>query len=151
VVAVESLARDDTFRLTKVGRVVLATWFDAPTLDQMLQIEAFGRQSGKDLAFCNVIVRGRPIFSEEVRRAAIRMVEESCYARGAAHLVLVEGLKGAAVRAFLGMVNLVGKSRTSVGVFGDTPTAARFLAGLADQQPSAGDIAVAIEETLVEG
>jgi hypothetical protein len=147
VVDVESLARDDTFRLTKVGRVVLATWFDAPTLDQMLQIEAFGRQHGKDLAFCNVIVRGRPIFSEEVRRTAIRMVVDSCYARGAAHLVLVEGLKGAAVRGFLGMVNLVGKARANVRVFSEIPTAARFLAELADQQPGA----VAIEGTLGEG
>jgi hypothetical protein len=147
VVAAE-IARDETFRLTKVGRVVLATWLDAPTLEQMLQIEALGREEGSDLAFCNVIVRGRPVFTEEVRRVAIRMVKDGRFARGAAHLVLVEGLKGAAVRGFLGMVSLVGKARARVRVFGDVESASTFLASLAEEQPSANEIAAAIESTL---
>lgn len=149
MVVAEILAQDETFRLTKVGRVVLATWFDAPTLEQMLRIEALGKQSGSDLAFCNVIVRGRPVFTEDVRRAAIRMVEEGRFARGAAHLVLAEGLKGAAVRGFLGMVSLVGRARARVRVFGDVPGAAAFLADLAENEPRAPEIVVAIQQTLV--
>jgi hypothetical protein len=47
------------------------------------------------------------------------------------------------------MVSLVGRARARVRVFGDVPGAAAFLADLAENEPRAPEIVVAIQQTLV--
>ncbi len=126
---IEELWSDEVLYLRREGRLLVAGWFDAPRLEHMLKVEASSKEHAGNLAFCNVIVRGRPRFTEDVREAGIRMVKNNGFRLGGAHLILVEGLAGAATRAFLGMIMLVGKATSQdARVFGEVEPAARFLA-----------------------
>ncbi|HVY49139.1 MAG TPA: hypothetical protein VHB21_24785 [Minicystis sp.] len=140
---------DPTLRLASDRGVLVATWFDAPTADQMRVIARAGRELGhgypSGIGFANVVVRGNPRFDDEVRAEAIEIARERIFRRGSCHIVLVEGLAGAATRAFLSMVLLVGKrsrgpDAAPTKVFGDCETAARWFVPMLDGW-SAGELA----------
>jgi hypothetical protein len=128
--AVEEVFSNAEFCLRYSGKIAYAGWFAAPRLEYMLMVERLSNTHRGELALANIIVAGKATFTEDVREAGIRMTRKHAFSRGAAHLVLVDGLKGSAVKAFLSMVMLVGRAPAKTKVFSDTALASRFLAAL---------------------
>jgi hypothetical protein len=129
---VEEVFSNAEFCLRYSGKIAYAGWFAAPRLEYMLMVERLSNTHRGELALANVIVAGKATFTEDVREAGIRMTKNHAYRLGAAHVILVDGLKGSAVKAFLSMVMLVGRAPANTKVFGDTAAASRFLASLAE-------------------
>ncbi len=143
---IEELWSDEVLNLRREGKLLVAGWFDAPRIEHMLKVEEVAKAHGHELALCNAVVRGKPRFTEDVREAGIRMVRRNAFRAGSAHLILVEGLAGAATRAFLGMILLVGKANQQARVFGETDAAGRFLARLLEE-PDHAHVTTFIRET----
>lgn len=130
---------DATLRLWSHRELLVAAWFDAPTIEQMREVGRVGRALGnahpRGSALANVIVSGVPRFSDEVRDEGIRIARDRTFRRDSCHLILVGGLGGAAVRAFMSMVLLVGTKALGKGaartrVFGEIGAAASWTAEL---------------------
>ncbi len=127
------LFKDHILRMTQERNCVLAAWYDAPTVPQLREFARAGkeiRRTYDQLALFNVVLSGKPSFSQEVREETARMTRsESIFNLATAHLVLVEGLAGAATRAFLSTMVLVGRPRTPTKVFADREGAAAWIHG----------------------
>lgn len=129
----EIVYQDATLRQAYSRNLHVCAWYDAPTLEQM---HAYGRAAkalsmrheGKS-GLINVVVTGVPRFSGEVREAAAEYTREGAHAVGAAHVILVGGLLGTSVRAFMSTIMLLGRPPNPTKVFGDVPHAARWMAG----------------------
>lgn len=126
---------DPTLRVAVIHNLTVAQWRDAPTLGQMRALDridvAKRRLVTGGVAFLNVIVEGVPRFTDEVREEAARQTAgRSGRDLAAAHLVLIGGLTGAAVRAFLSTVFLLGRPKFPTKVFSDVAECARWLAPL---------------------
>jgi len=123
---------DPVIRIVTHENLVAAGWFDAPSMDQMRALDralTSMRRRHKKLAFVNVIVEGTPRFSKEVSDEASRQTQAGDGTDLASvHLILVGGLVGAAVRAFMGTVILVSRPKSPTKVMSDPKEAARFLA-----------------------
>ncbi|MEO7330833.1 MAG: hypothetical protein ABI193_19825 [Minicystis sp.] len=125
---------DPTLRIAIERNVLINVWRDAPTVEQM---RAFGsaarslhRSRGGDGGLINVVVGGTPRFSDGVRDEAVRLTRAPMLPRGVVHLILVNGLAGAAVRAFLSTVVLLGRPRVPTRVYADPDETCAFLAPL---------------------
>jgi hypothetical protein len=121
---VRELHRDPTFAIAQLGPVMFAAWHEAPTGAQMRVLEACSRsmtdRHPTGTAFIDMIVRGRPTFSSEVRDAVVALTRDpTLFPLGTAHVVLLGGFAGATIRAFLGTALLVAKAASPVRVFGD--------------------------------
>ncbi len=126
---------DSTFRIVTSRNVQVNVWSDAPTLEQMFVFgrtgAAHARQHPRGTALINLIVSGTPSFTEPVRAEAIKLVKESAiFSLGAAHVILVSGFAGTAVRAFMSTAIMVGRPNRPNKVFGELAPAAAWLAPL---------------------
>jgi hypothetical protein len=137
------LYKDATFRMAHLGCVVTATWLDAPKLDQM---KTFARNSRivshahDGSALFNLIIDGTPSFDSAVRKEAETIAKESVNRRGAIHAILVDGLRGAATRAFLSGVIMLRSSATPTKVVGDVPAAVKQMRIFLGQRPEADPV-----------
>lgn len=138
----EIVYEDATLRQGYCRNLHVVAWFDAPSVDQM---HAYGRaakalstrHAGKS-GLVNLVVSGVPRFSSEVREAAAEYTREGAHSVGAAHVILVGGLLGSSVRAFLSTVVLIGRPPNPTKVFGDLPQSAAWMAGnLSQRSPEA--------------
>ena len=146
----QTIHQEATFRLCVSENLLVAVWTEAPELEQM---RAFGRalrallsKHGRRTGSINLILSGTPRFTDTVRAEAVRLMKDprlqsSC----TAHIVLVGGLAGAAARAFLSTVVLLGRPATPSKVFGETRTAAIWLAPLLSQAGGAWSIDQLVE------
>lgn len=130
---VEILHADGTLRLGASRNLVVYVWHDAPTLPQLRECgrvsRAVARAHPEGTALLDLIVGGIPRFSEDVRAEAARVSNDpSVSSLGAADVVLVTGLAGAAVRGFLGTLTLLSRMPRPRKVFGDVASAAAWLA-----------------------
>jgi hypothetical protein len=124
----EILHEDPILRLAMRRNVTFAVWGGAPNL---AQVQAFQRtadvvtkRGGPDQVLVNAVLRGAPNFTEEVRDGFVRIVKNrEMYRLGQGHLILLEGMGGTAVRAFLSTVKLLSRNPTPMGVFGKTEEA----------------------------
>jgi hypothetical protein len=138
----ELVHEETTMRQWYCRNVQISAWFDAPTLDQM---HAYGRAArslsmrfGGRSALMNVIVGGVPRFTSEVRQAAADYTKEGAHQIGAAHIILVDGLLGSSVRAFLSTMMLLGRPPNPTRVFGDIASASEWMAQhLTEKSPEA--------------
>jgi hypothetical protein len=112
---------DATCRLTIAGNVLAATWFDAPTVEQMREFRnvsvAMQKDHASGTAMVNLVCDGTPRFQPGVRDEAAKLMKAKIHKLGAAHVVLVDGLRGSATRAFLTTAILLGRPRAPSRVF----------------------------------
>lgn len=123
---------DASMRQAVYRNVQIVAWYDAPSLEQMHAWDrcaqsVAGRWHGQS-ALINIIVDGVPRFSSEVREAVSEYTREGVHKAGAAHVILVSGLLGSSVRAFLSTVMLLGRPPNPTKVFGTLEDAARWMA-----------------------
>lgn len=130
---IEQVYSDATFRIVTHGIVMFAVWRDAPTEDQMRALgrtsRVFAREHALKTALWNVVLSGKPSFAEAVRSEVnAQTADASLSSLGRAHVVLIDGFTGAAVRAFIGASILASRPKAPTKVFGDLATAATWLA-----------------------
>jgi hypothetical protein len=140
---------DPTLRIWAMRELLIAGWFNAPVAQQMRIVARAGKEIGHayptGAGLANVIVRGTPRFDDDVRQEGIRMAREQTFRRGSCHVVLVGGLAGAAARAFMSMVLLVGRkgvgdTASPAKVFGDIDAAARWFSPMLGQHWSIPEV-----------
>ena len=125
------LHRDPTFVVCARGPLLATLWWDAPTMPQMMAFErhaaAHTKSSGGATALAQFVVDGIPRFANDVRRQAEHLTREY-FDVGIAHVIEMEGLKGAAVRAFLSSLILISRDSKPVKVFSKAEDAATWIA-----------------------
>lgn len=123
---------DGTLRQGYCRNLHVVAWYDAPSLDQMHAYGAAARSLsdrwGRKSGLVNVVVTGVPRFSAEVRDATAQYTREGAHDVGAAHVILVGGLLGASVRAFLSTAMLLGRPPNPTKVFAGIDEAALWMA-----------------------
>jgi hypothetical protein len=128
----EVLYEDPTLRIWALGAVVGVVWFEAPTYEQMLELHRIARQRVRaypdGIGLFQLVVRGTPRFTDEVRSEVERLSRDNVFELGGAHVILVDGLAGSAARAFLSTVLLVRKKLGPAKVFGGIAEAAEWFA-----------------------
>jgi hypothetical protein len=126
------LYEDPTLRVWALRDLLGVAWFEAPTREQMVELQrlakARARTHPKGVGLFQLVVRGTPRFTDDVRAEVDRITKENTFARGSAHIILVQGLAGAAARAFLSTVLLVRRSSIPAKVFSDLDAAAAWCA-----------------------
>ncbi len=122
---------DETLRQAYCRNVHVVAWYDAPSLEQMhaygASASALSRRWQGKSALMNIVVTGVPRFSAEVRDAAANYTREGAHTLGAAHVILVGGLLGSSVRAFLSTAMLLGRPPNPTKVFGGIDEAALWM------------------------
>ena len=137
------LHQDATFRLAHLGCLVAAVWLDAPTLEQMKVFARHSRiisRANEGSALFNLIVDGTPSFDSAVRAEAEALSKESVNRRGAVHVILVDGWRGAATRAFLSGIVMLRRSTTPTKVVADAPTALKHMRMFLGARPEADPV-----------
>jgi hypothetical protein len=123
---------DSTGSLLFAENLAFAVWRSAPTVDHVRRWHRFALDHGRGPhapgACVDIVVKGTPSFSDEMRRETNRFASDpKVFPRGMAHVILMSGLAGSAVRAFIGTIILVTKPIAPAKVFGDFDAAARWL------------------------
>lgn len=142
--AAEVVHDDGTLRQAYCRNVHVVAWYDAPSLEQMhtygAAAKALSARWERRSALMNIVVTGVPRFSSEVREAAAEYTREGAHGVGAAHIILVGGLLGSSVRAFLSTAMLLGRPPNPTKVFGGIDEAALWMGrNLAERSPEAWD------------
>jgi hypothetical protein len=119
-------------RLTAERNVLVGAWRDAPTVPALRALERAGQDWAKKYpagtALLNLALSGTPNFSSEVRTETSRVsARPDIFVLATAHVVLVSGLVGAAIRAFLSTSLLLAKSTRPTKVFGDKAIASDWV------------------------
>ncbi len=113
--------------------VAAVVWREAPqNTVELREMERAGKRIAahykKGSALFNIIVSGKPSFSQEVRDEVTRITSNDViFNLASAHVLLVDGLVGSAVRAFLSTALLLSRSSTPNKVFGNLDTAAGWV------------------------
>jgi hypothetical protein len=123
---------DPVLRIFAERNLLVAAWHGAPEPEHIRRVAAeargVARRHPEGSAFLSVIVQGRPQIHDGVRAETVKAIQDATlFPLGAAHLVLLDGLAGAAVRAFLSTAMLLGKSQRPKQVFSDPQGAAAWL------------------------
>lgn len=118
-------------RFAELRNVGIVVWRDAPDLADILAWHRLGKTMAEEHGACacvDVVVTGRPRFTDDVRRASEALARDPrIFTLGFAHVVLVPGLAGSAVRAFIGTILLVARPPAPAKVVGDVPAAVDWL------------------------
>lgn len=148
------LHEDATLRVWALREVATVAWFDAPTADQLRTLQRLAKQRlvkhPRGLWLYQIVVRGTPRFTDDVREEVDRITREETFSLGSAHVILAPGLAGAAARAFLSTTLLMRKNRLPAKVFGDVESAAPWLVREIGGGVQAGEL-VEIGQAIVEG
>ena len=134
----ESFYKDETLTVAFAPRLIVAVWRDAPTFPQMLRLRAASeeqrRRAADGAALLNLVLSGTPSFSNDVRKEATSQTQAtSGWGIANAHVVLVDGFRGVAVRSFFGTMMLLARTDVPTKVFGELETAVRWVAPLMER------------------
>lgn len=126
--------QDRNFRLVSHRNVMIAVWSDAPTLPQVRilhrEADQFAKQNPSGQAFVNLITGGVPVFTEAVRDELVKMIKSTTnFTLGSAHVLLVTGMTGSAVRAFMSTVMLLARPKAPNRVFATIADAVTWVHG----------------------
>jgi hypothetical protein len=136
VARIDILHQEGMLRIASFRNVLITVWNDAPDVPQIKAYsriaQRFGAARPKSTALLNAIISGRPIFPEEVREEAVKVMRiRGVFNFGVSHLITVGGLSGTATRAFLSTAILLGRPKTPSKVFGNPREACDWLAARA--------------------
>ena len=143
---------DERLVLARARSLCLAGWRDAPLADHIRRWHELGRSIARTHrgagACIDVIYGGTPRFSDEMRREAERFsADNAIFEIGFAHVILVPGMVGSAVRAFVSTIVLVGRSGSPTKVTGDLAGAVAWMAPrLAPHGWTAAELSTACDE-----
>ena len=123
---------DDVLVILARRNLLALAWYDAPRrghlLEVLRQMQAIQRASPTPPCLLNVVIRGTPSFSDEVREEAARLVRGTDQFESAtAHVIEVEGFPGTATRMFLSTMLLISRQRPKVRVFADYREGVKWL------------------------
>jgi hypothetical protein len=124
-------------RLGVCDGLVVGAWYAAP---EVVDVRAMLRASTAvaarrpgGMAHVNIVVggarvAGTPRLTDDVRGELVRILRDPrARAQGVAHSIELEGLAGAATRAFVSTVLLLARTETPHKVFGDRLSAAAWV------------------------
>jgi len=139
--------RDEILTVATDRGLCVARWADSPSAHHFPLLTAAMRAAADPrAALFNVVdARGKlPRFDEEVRRAAAEMARAIVpVASGTAHVLLLQGFTGAAVRMFLSTLTLLSRGGAPTTVHSSVAEGAAWLAKHAANGHSAESIASA--------
>jgi hypothetical protein len=148
------LHEDDSLRVWGLREVVAVAWFEAPNADQLRALQRIAKQRTqkhpRGVWLYQNVVRGTPRFTDEVRAEVDRITRELTFPLGSSHVILAQGLAGAAARAFLSTALLVRKDRVPAKVFGDFESAATWMVRQLGVGWNEGEL-VELGRAIVEG
>ncbi|MEP7125764.1 MAG: hypothetical protein ABJE95_32840 [Byssovorax sp.] len=131
------LHTDAILRILTSRNLQVNVWSNAPTVEQIHIFSRAGaslaRRNPRGTGLLNLMLRGTPSFSQEVRDETVKLMKQEVFRLGTAHVILLGGLTGAAVRAFMSTVMLLARPGVPNKVFGEAETAATWLAPLLTQ------------------
>ena len=124
---------DDRVVLGNVRSLGLVAWREAPLAGHIRHWHELGSTIARSHpgtgACLDVVVGGTPSFADDMRKEAVSLASDpQIFELGIAHAIVVPGLVGTAVRAFVSTVILVSRAPAPVKVFSDLPGAVRWLA-----------------------
>jgi len=128
------ITRDDgVLRIGSDRNLLVAGWTASPEGDHLRVLgehaHRIARAYPKGSALLNVLIRGTPKFHDRVREEAVKVINDpSNFPLGAGHVIMVDGLAGAAIRAFLSTIMLLGRGNRPRKVFADPREAAAWIA-----------------------
>ena len=138
---------DETLRVVTDRRLCVIRWLDSPAARHFPEVtSAFAHAvdgSGQGVGLFNVVdARGKlPRFTDEIRRAAGDMTRAVTPASaGAAHVILLDGLSGVAVRMFLSTLTLLSRGTTPTTIHSSLDEGVAWLARVLAANPSAAQI-----------
>jgi hypothetical protein len=129
--------------------LVIALWTEAPNMTELCEMEEAGlrqqRINGGKAALMNVVVSGQPIFPEDIRTKCKEMISQGRpFNWAVAHLILLGGVAGAGVRAFLTASALFASKAIPKRAFGQRGDACVWMA----KQLGKGWSVEKVEQTL---
>ncbi len=111
--------------------VFVAVWNDAPQRAQMMALAEHGRifeSTHGPAALINIAASGTPTFSDDVRRIAIELTRDpTLFALARAHVILMTGFVGVAVRSFVNTFILLGRPPTPTRMLSSIDAAASWV------------------------
>lgn len=128
------ITRDDgVLRIGSDRNLLVVGWTNSPEADHLRALgdaaQKIARAHPKGSALLNVLIRGTPRFHDRVREEAVKVINDpSNFPLGAGHIIMVDGLAGAAIRAFLSTIMLLGRGNRPRKVFADPRECASWLA-----------------------
>lgn len=147
---------DESLGLATDGPLLVACWWDAPTPEQMREVSVLSAKRDRRLAgqtaYAQFVLAGTPKFGREVREIAERITRDH-YALGIAHCIEMDGLTGAATRAFLGGLLLIRRGTKPMKVFAKSAEASDWIAGhlkTASEEAWTGARVLALRQALVD-
>lgn len=121
-------------------RLFVCGFRDAPTMVQMQALAETARPIESErgpLALLNIAYGGRPRFSEDVRKIAAQYTRDpDLFGMARAHVVLMSGMAGAAVLAFINTFLLLGRPPRPTRVCGSVSAATQWLAPMLSWEAS---------------
>ena len=143
---------DDCAIIASARNVTFAGWRNAARAEHIREWHRVGRNVARQHrgtgACIDIIKRGTPIFAEDMRKEAEAMARDpNVFELGVAHVVLMPGLAGTAVRLFIGTIALVARPPAPTKTFGEIPDALDWLGPkLAKHGWTRADLSAACEE-----
>lgn len=130
--ALTPVFEDATTSMLFAENLAFVVWRSAPSADHVRRWHRFALDHGRGPhapgACVDIILQGTPSFSDEMRRETQRFASDAkVFPRGMSHVVLMGGLAGSAVRAFIGTIMLIAKPVAPAKVFGDFDAASPWM------------------------
>lgn len=128
------LYSDDVLRIAQHRNLLLIIWSDAPTLSHMTNCERAARGANRQNPdgiglLCLMLNSGIPRFTDEVREEVAKFNRSpALFPLGVANVMLMPGIAGVAVRAFVSTAALLGRPAVPTKMFADVTEAAEWLA-----------------------
>lgn len=125
--------QEEALRVVSAGHLLMAVWFEAPTIEDMKGLQVAGERHRTELrgerqVFVNVVAEGRPRLFDEIHGEATRQSSRNAPHRAAtAHVILLSGFPGVMVRSFMSTMILLSRPRAPTRVFDSMGAAAPWL------------------------
>lgn len=129
--ASKPLFQDERVAFYGLDQLFVAVWDDAPLMPQMKALGEYGRAFESEagpVALMNIAADGTPTFSDDVRRIAADFTRDpTLFQVARAHVILMTGFAGVAVRAFINTFLLLGNPPRPTRMLSSVDSAAQWL------------------------